>query len=134
MSMVRIACLILAGCVLALVLLDPYTLNHDASDLVMPGPWWQMLLGIMDLALLTYLLVLLWKRRSGAAFRILVTETVLSLVTVFILVQRDGIGRFRMGFGAQDYLWTYLLAMGLRAALLALLAPVGERLRARGET
>jgi hypothetical protein len=126
MNMRRIACLILAQCVLALVLLDPYTLNHDASDLVMPGPWWQMLLGIMTFSVLTSLLVLLWKRRSGAAFRILAAITVLSLVTVSIFIQRDGIGRFKMGFGAQDYLWTYLLAMALRLAVLLLTATARE--------
>lgn len=119
----RTICLILTGCVLALVLWDPYTLNYNSSDLVMPGPWWQLSLGLLDLGLLAYVLVLLWKRNPPRAFAILAAETVLSLLLMSILYHRDGVGRFRRGFGAEDYLWEYLLAMGLRVVVLALTSP-----------
>jgi hypothetical protein len=69
----------LAGCVFALVLWDPYTLHRDASDMIQPGPWWQMLLGMTDLVLLGYVLIRLWKHDPRNAFRILAAETLLAL-------------------------------------------------------
>lgn len=118
----RAACLILTGCIFASVLLDPYTLHHDASDFVRPGPWWQRFLGAVDLLLLSAVLAFLWMRRVRLAAHFLAAETFVALVTVTILIHRDGIGRFRMGFGAWDYLWIYLLATGFRVVVLVIAA------------
>lgn len=44
-----------------------------------------------------------------------------------ILVNRDGMGRFIRGFGAEPYLAEYLIVMGLRAGPMACLWKAARR-------
>jgi hypothetical protein len=104
----------LIGVVLVGVFVDPYTLHHDATDLVMPGPWWQSALGFVDLSLLSASLGMVWRRRYAAALALLGSETLWAIGSALILVNRDGPGRFVRGFGAEPYLAEYLIVMGLR--------------------
>src|SRR5687768_3639562 len=87
--------------VLTGVLLDPYTLHHDASDAVVPGPLWQTLLGLVDLSLLSASLVMVWRRRYDRALGLLAFEALWAVGSALILINRDGMGRFVRGFGAE---------------------------------
>jgi hypothetical protein len=119
--MLRASILVLVGLVAAGVLLDPYTLHYDASDFVRPGPWWQRMLGLVDLGLLAAALLMVWRRRHARARVLLAAETVWAIGSALILVHRDGSGRFAVGFGAEPYLTGYLVLTGLRCAALGLL-------------
>jgi hypothetical protein len=96
------------------VYLDPYTLHHDATDVIMPGPWWQSALGFVDLSLLSASLGMVRWRRYAGALALLGSETLWAIGSALILVNRDGMGRFVRGFGAEPYLAEYLIVMGLR--------------------
>jgi hypothetical protein len=109
------------------VFVDPYTLNLNASDLRIPGPWWQMLLGLADLSLLAASLRMAWRRRYSASLALLGSETLWAIGSALILVNRDGMGRFVRGFGAEPYLAEYLIVMGLRVVAMACLWQAARR-------
>jgi hypothetical protein len=125
--MLRASILVLVWLVTAGVLLDPYTLHYDATDFVRPGPWWQLVLGLVDLGLLAGALRMVWRRRYNPAFVLLAVETFWAIGAALILMHRDGEGRFVRGFGAEPYLAAYLIVMGLRFAALGLLQASARR-------
>jgi hypothetical protein len=125
-SMLRRVSLALITVVLIGLLLDPYTFHHDAGDAVMPAPVWQRVLGLVDLSLLAASLSMVWQKRYDGALALLGSETVWAIGSVLVLVNRDGMGRFIRGFGAEPYLTEYLAVMGLRLAAMACLWWVGR--------
>lgn len=105
------------------VLFDPYTFNRDGSDLILPAPAWQLMLGLTDVLLLLGVAVLVWRRSSLRAFHLLFGEILFALAAGIILVVRDGVHRFQHGFGAEEYASLYLGSVAVRVGVLWLLRP-----------
>ena len=112
------------------VLLDPYTLKHDASDFVRSGPVWQIALGLADVALLLAVGVLVLRQSWHHAFALLTCEIIFALAAAILLVQRDAVGRFIHGFGAEEYASLYLASIALRIVLLWMVSPEQGKLSA----
>lgn len=116
--MSRLAMIALIGILILTVLLDPYTLHYNGSDAILPGPWWQRALGLGSVVLLVLVAALIWRAALEKAGGVLCAETLMSLGFSVVLIQRDGLARFQMGFGAEENLSWYLAALGLRVLLL----------------
>jgi hypothetical protein len=116
----RLTAAALAVLVIATILLDPYTFALNASDMVIPAPWWQTAASLTGVPLLIAYLVLLRRQRTRPAFTLLVCEFLLVLAVAVVLVRRDGDSRFIRGFGAEEYLSWFLVALCVRVVLLAL--------------
>jgi len=106
-----------AGAALAAVVLDPYTWHLTASDMVWPAPWWRTTLQLADGSLLVLAALLLW-RRPRRASAVASTELLFALALGVLFVQRDGVHRFSRGFGGEESLSYYLVALACRAALV----------------
>ena len=112
------------------VLLDPYTLRHDASDFVRPGPAWQIALGLTDVVLLAGVGILAFRQVWRRAFSLLTCEILFALLAAIVLVQRDGVARFIQGFGAEEYASFYLGSIALRVILLWTITPAQAKMDA----
>jgi hypothetical protein len=113
------------------VLLDPYTLHRDASDLIRPAPWWQLLLGLGDVALLVLVAISSWRRQLRQAVSLLMIELLFALSSAIVLIARDGVARFNYGIAAEQYASLFLIWIGLRVLLLAILTRAAWTDRAR---
>lgn len=116
-----VACLFL-GLLAIAVFLDPYSLHANASDAVLHAPWWQTRLAVIDVVLLGAALWFVWHDRGATAFRLIGAEALFNLTIGVALVLRDGVGRFVMGFGGEEYLSIYLTLIALRIVLLLVLS------------
>jgi hypothetical protein len=121
--MKRAAGVALSGLLVLAVLLDPYTLSHDASDFVRPGPAWQIALGLTDVVLLLGVGIFAFRQAWQRAFNVLTCEILLALLAAIVLVQRDGVARFIQGLGAEEYASFYLGSIALRVILLWTIRP-----------
>jgi hypothetical protein len=113
---VTLALILVAG-----VLLDPYTLRLNASDVILTPPMWQLVLGLADVALLGAVGLLSWRRQFRRAGSLLTIEVIFALSAAMVLIGRDGLGRFTHGIAAAQYASLYLSWIGLRVLLLATL-------------
>jgi hypothetical protein len=112
--------LLIAGGALGIVL-DPYSLHLNASDAVQRAPLWQMLSSLVDVVFLVAAAVLVIRARPRAAAIFLCGETLLTLGLNAGLVARDGLSRFTHGYGGEQYLTLYMLALAIRPLALLLL-------------
>jgi hypothetical protein len=116
----RIIAILFASVALVGVLLDPYTWSLNASDGVVRGPAWQVTLGLIDAILLALAIGYLLRRQNVHASRVFTGELLYALATAVLLINRDGIARFVRGFGAEEFLSAYLMALAFRVAALGL--------------
>jgi hypothetical protein len=100
------------------VLWDPYTFYADASDVLIRAPWWQLTLGLTNLALLAIVAWAFWTGSLRGAFVYLAVETLYHLSLGIALVVRDGIERFIVGIGATESVTVFLFLVLLRVVLL----------------
>jgi hypothetical protein len=100
------------------VLWDPYTFYADASDVLIRAPWWQLTLGLTNLALLAVVAWAFWTGSLRRAFVYLAVETLYHLSLGIALVVRDGIERFIVGIGATESVTVFLFLVLLRVVLL----------------
>lgn len=129
--MSRVAGVILIGVLIVTILVDPYTLRLNASDVIAQAPWWQTAIGLLSMGLLASVAVSLWRGRNARASKLLGIETLVTIGISIIYVQRDGISRFELGFGGEEYLTWFLIAVALRVYLLLTL-PLGAAADGRG--
>jgi hypothetical protein len=96
---------------------DPYTFRWGGGDFVVPAPWWQTVLGLLDLVLLTALSVAIW-RSPSIAWALLLSETCFTLALSVGYLLRDGLMRFSTGFSGLSYLFFFLAGLLIRALLI----------------
>ena len=113
------------------VLVAPYTLRLNASDVALTPPMWQLVLGLTDVALLGAVGVLSWRRLFRRAASVLTVEVIFALCAAMVLIGRDGLGRFTHGMAAAQYASLYLAWIGLRVLLLATLDRAAWMARSR---
>jgi hypothetical protein len=114
----RVAAGVIGFALLACIALDPYTWYRDASDAAVRAPWWQTALAGADALLIAGFAVHAWRSDYRAASLCLAAAIVVNLLTNAAYVSRDGVDRFLMGFGAEQYLSLYLGTIAIRALLL----------------
>lgn len=102
------------------VLADPYTLRASGSDSIVLAPWWQLLLGLADVALLLVVGLLLFRRAYRPANVVARLELPFAIAACLILILRDGRVRFITGLGAQDFASLYFATLLLRVLLIEL--------------
>jgi hypothetical protein len=113
------------------VLIDPYTVHLNASDAILPAPMWQLVLGLLDVALLAAVGLLSWRRQFRQAASLLTIELVFALSSAMVLIGRDGLARFTHGIAAEQFASSYLTWIGVRVLLLAVLYRAAWAERAR---
>lgn len=129
MSLQRIILIVGGAGLLASVALDPYTLYSSASDAAIPAPWWQTAIAGADALLIIGFLVFVWRLQDHAAALSLSTAILVNLFSNIGYVQRDGVARFLLGYGAEEYLSVYLLFMSVRILLLVWVIVLGAASR-----
>jgi uncharacterized membrane protein YozB (DUF420 family) len=117
----KLAVSVLVLVVAAAVVLDPYSFHRNASDAVSPGPLWQRAMSLLGLVILLAVLAFTWRGRYRVASTAAVVEFLLNVAVCVILLQRDGLDRFRLGFGAEEYASFYLGSLAIRVVLLRIL-------------
>lgn len=111
----RILAIVTALLLASVTFWDVYTV---ASDLVRPAPWWQLALELTDVSLLATVAGLVW-RKSAGAHRVVLGD-LLFVLGAFVLVRQSGVTR---GFGADEYLSLFLVALAIRVGLYVALFP-----------
>ncbi|MGQ0649129.1 MAG: hypothetical protein ACT4P7_16355 [Gemmatimonadaceae bacterium] len=98
---------------------DVYTL---ASDITRPAPWWQLALGLTDVSLLSTVAGLVWRKSKGA-HRVVLGDLFFVLGGALVVVRLDGVSRLVHGFGADEFLSLFLVALAMRVGLYVALVP-----------
>jgi hypothetical protein len=109
------------------ILIDPYTFLESASDEMMPAPWPQTALALLDFALVVVGCVFIWRGMPGRALGAIVGEAVYNIAVVSAQVWRDRT-RFLMGADSHQYLSVYLFAIALRFLSIPLILRLAPRL------
>jgi hypothetical protein len=115
------------------ILLDPYSFYQTASDVRVPAQWSQTTLAMVDVLLVVIGAVFAWRQKPYHALLTLSGEMIFNLALVISQVAQQGVSRFVMGFGAEEYLSIYLGTLVIRVCAIALQGhAILEEVRAQG--
>jgi hypothetical protein len=123
----RVAYVVLAMLLLAGSVVDPYSFYENSSHFRTPAPVWQSAATLLDLLLLCIFAAYVWRNERRRALLALGFSTLITLLLNIALVERDGVARFQMAFGAYEFLSIYLAAVLARVMMLIMLCLALDR-------